>query len=114
MEKYEGSFDPVDHLMTFVDLMRLLATVDVIMCMAFLPTLRRKVRDWITTLLPNTICTFDDFTKQFAAYFASSKCANKTAIGLMQLIQNKDELLKISSPGSIGPLWKSRIYKCLL
>ncbi|KAL2471812.1 Uncharacterized protein Adt_39948 [Abeliophyllum distichum] len=42
MEKYNGSSDPVDHLRSFVDLMRLQATPDAIMCRAFPPTLRRK------------------------------------------------------------------------
>ncbi|KAL2475342.1 Uncharacterized protein Adt_36078 [Abeliophyllum distichum] len=45
MEKYDRSSDHVDHLRAFVDLMRLKATPDAIMCRAFLPTLRREVRD---------------------------------------------------------------------
>ncbi|KAL2486106.1 Ribonuclease H [Abeliophyllum distichum] len=53
-----------------------------------------KPRDWVATLPPKSIRTFDDFSKKFAAYFASSKRAKKTAIGLMQLTQDKDELLK--------------------
>ncbi|KAL2466151.1 Integrase catalytic domain-containing protein [Abeliophyllum distichum] len=64
------------------------------MCRAFLPTLKREAKDWMATLLPKSIRTFDDFSKRFAAYFASSKRAKKTAIGLMQLTQDKDELLK--------------------
>ncbi|KAL2476710.1 Ribonuclease H [Abeliophyllum distichum] len=44
MEKYDGSSDPVDHLRSFVDLMRLQATPDAIMCRAFPPTLRRKAK----------------------------------------------------------------------
>ncbi|KAL2526780.1 Ribonuclease H [Abeliophyllum distichum] len=94
MEKYDGSSDPVDHLRAFVDLMRLRATPDAIMCRAFPPTLRREARDWVATLPSKSIRTFDDFSKKFAAYFASSKRAKKTAIGLMQLTQDKDELLK--------------------
>ncbi|KAL2531484.1 RNase H domain-containing protein [Abeliophyllum distichum] len=64
------------------------------MCMAFLPTLRREARDWVATLSPKSIRTFDDFSKKFAAYFVSSKRAKKTAIGLMKLTYDKDELLK--------------------
>ncbi|KAL2480023.1 Ribonuclease H [Abeliophyllum distichum] len=94
MEKYDGSSDPVDHLRAFVDLMRLRATPDAIMCRAFPPTLRHEARDWVATLPPKSIRTFDDFSKKFAAYFASSKRAKKTAIGLLQLTQDKDELLK--------------------
>ncbi|KAL2511755.1 Ribonuclease H [Abeliophyllum distichum] len=94
MEKYDGSSNPVDHLRAFIDLMRLRAIPDAIMCRTFSPTLRREARDWVAIIPPKSICTFDDFSKKFAAYFASSKCAKKTAIGLMQLTQDKDELLK--------------------
>ncbi|KAL2492670.1 Uncharacterized protein Adt_28298 [Abeliophyllum distichum] len=52
MEKYDGSSDPVDHLRSFVDLMRLQAAPDAIMCRAFPPTLRREARDWVATLSP--------------------------------------------------------------
>ncbi|KAL2541474.1 Retrotrans gag domain-containing protein [Abeliophyllum distichum] len=63
MEKYDGSSNPVDHLRAFVDLMRLRATPDAIMCKAFPPTLRREARDWVATLPPKSIRTFDDFLK---------------------------------------------------
>ncbi|KAL2493193.1 S-locus glycoprotein [Abeliophyllum distichum] len=83
-----------DHLRTFVDLIRLQVTLDAIMCRAFPPTLRQEAREWVATLPPNSIRTFDDFSKNFATYFASSKRAKKTAIGLMQLTQDEDEMLK--------------------
>ncbi|KAL2543141.1 Uncharacterized protein Adt_04119 [Abeliophyllum distichum] len=41
MEKYDGSSDPVGNLRTFVDLMRLRATPNIILCRAFPPTLRQ-------------------------------------------------------------------------
>ncbi|KAL2525949.1 Retrotransposon gag protein [Abeliophyllum distichum] len=44
--------------------------------------------------LTKSIRTFEDFFKQFATYFASSKRDKKTAIELMQLTQDKDKLLK--------------------
>ncbi|KAL2491856.1 Retrotrans gag domain-containing protein [Abeliophyllum distichum] len=94
MEKYDGSSDPVDHLRSFVDLMRLQATPDAIMCRAFPPTLRPEARDWVATLSSKSIRTFDKFSKKFATHFASSKRVKKTAISLMQLAQGKDELLK--------------------
>ncbi|KAL2519101.1 Retrotransposon gag protein [Abeliophyllum distichum] len=94
MEKYDGSSDPVDHLRSFVDLMRLQATPDAIMCRTFPPTLRREARDWVATLPPKSIRTFDEFSKNFATHFVSSKRVKKTAISLMQLAQDKDGLLK--------------------
>ncbi|KAL2498402.1 Beta-galactosidase 3 [Abeliophyllum distichum] len=61
MEKYDGSTDSVDHLRSFVDLMRLQATPDAIMCRAFPPTLMREARDWVAILPPKSIRTFDEF-----------------------------------------------------
>ncbi|KAL2542023.1 Uncharacterized protein Adt_03001 [Abeliophyllum distichum] len=83
IEKYYKSSHPVDHLMDFVDLMRLHAILNAIMCRALPPTLRWKAKDWVETLPPKSINTFDDFSKLFAAYFASSKRAKKIAIRLM-------------------------------
>ncbi|KAL2479819.1 Retrotransposon gag protein [Abeliophyllum distichum] len=94
MEKYDGSSDLVDHLRSFVYLMMLQATPDAIMCRAFLPMLRREARDCVATLPLKSICTFDKFSKNFATHFASSKRVKKTAISLMQLAHDNDELLK--------------------
>ncbi|KAL2490980.1 Uncharacterized protein Adt_26608 [Abeliophyllum distichum] len=94
MEKYDGSSDPVDHLRSFVDLMRLQSTPDAIMCRTFPPTLRWEARDWLATLPPKSIRTFDEFSKNFATHFTSSKCVKKITISLMQLVHGKDELLK--------------------
>ncbi|KAL2461397.1 Uncharacterized protein Adt_44817 [Abeliophyllum distichum] len=107
MEKYDGSSDPVDHLRSFVDLMMLQATPDIIMYRAFLPMLRWEARDGVATFFPKSIRTFDEFYKSFATHFASRKRVQKTAISLMQLAQGKDELLK-------DFIVRSKIYRCLL
>ncbi|KAL2527112.1 Uncharacterized protein Adt_12166 [Abeliophyllum distichum] len=60
-KKYDGSSDPIHHLRVFVDLTRLRAIPDAIMCRAFLPTLRQKASDWVATILPKLIRTFDNF-----------------------------------------------------
>ncbi|KAL2506898.1 Ribonuclease H [Abeliophyllum distichum] len=81
MEKYDGSSDHFDHLRVFLNLMRLRTTPNAIMCRTFPPTLRREAMDWIATLPPKLIRTFNNFSKKFAAYITSSKCVKKTAIG---------------------------------
>ena len=45
IEAYDGVTDPLDHLRTFVDLMRLYVAPDAVMCRSFLPTLMREARD---------------------------------------------------------------------
>ncbi|XP_022856078.1 uncharacterized protein LOC111377245 [Olea europaea var. sylvestris] len=69
--------DLFDHLPNFVDLMRLYAALDAVMCRSFPPTLRREARDW-----------------SFVASFLSSKRKRKVVIGLMQVVQEKDESLQ--------------------
>ncbi|KAL2454312.1 RNase H domain-containing protein [Abeliophyllum distichum] len=76
MEKYDGSSDPVDHHRSFVDLMRLQATPDVIMCRAFPPTLRREARDSVATLLQNR-SDKDELLKDFIARFNRATLGNQ-------------------------------------
>ncbi|KAL2466252.1 Uncharacterized protein Adt_42103 [Abeliophyllum distichum] len=94
IESYDGVTDPLDHLLTFVDMMRLYAAPDAVMCWSFPPTLRREARDWVATLAPRSVKTFDQLSQSFVAYFLSSKRKRKTAIGLMQVIQEKEETLQ--------------------
>ncbi|KAL2479322.1 Uncharacterized protein Adt_32288 [Abeliophyllum distichum] len=94
IESYDGVTYPLDHLWTFVDMMRLYAAPDAIMCRSFPPTLCREARDWVATLAPRSVKTFDQLSQSFVAYFLSSKRKRKTAIGLMQVIQEKEEALQ--------------------
>ncbi|XP_022891892.1 uncharacterized protein LOC111406746 [Olea europaea var. sylvestris] len=94
IEVYDGVTDLLDHLCTFVDLMRLYVATDAVMCRSFSPTLRREARDWVATLAPRSIKTFDELSRSFVAYFMSSKRKKKTAIGLMQVVQEKYEPLQ--------------------
>ncbi|KAL2517763.1 Uncharacterized protein Adt_14010 [Abeliophyllum distichum] len=94
IESYDGVTDPLDYLWTFVDMMRLYAAPDAVMCWSFPPTLRREARDWVATLAPRSVRTFDHLSQSFVAYFLSSKRKRKTAISLMQYIQEKEKTLQ--------------------
>ncbi|XP_022860635.1 uncharacterized protein LOC111381125 [Olea europaea var. sylvestris] len=83
IEAYDGVTDLLDHLRTFVDLMRLYAAPDVVMCRSFPPTLRREAKDWVAILVPRSIRTFDELSRSFVAYFLSSKRKKRTTIGLI-------------------------------
>ncbi|CAI9753656.1 unnamed protein product [Fraxinus pennsylvanica] len=93
IEAYDRVTAPLDHLGTFVDLMRLYAVLDIVMCRSFSPTLRREARDWVATLAPRSIKTFDELSRSFVAYFMSRKLTQKMTIELMQVVQKKDESL---------------------
>ncbi|XP_022897449.1 uncharacterized protein LOC111411120 [Olea europaea var. sylvestris] len=74
--------------------MRLYAAPDAVMCRSFPPTLRREARDWVATLSPRSIKSFDELSKSFVAYFLSNKKKRKTTIVLMQVVQDKDKSLQ--------------------
>ncbi|KAL2471759.1 Uncharacterized protein Adt_39895 [Abeliophyllum distichum] len=76
-KKYDRSTKLNDYLRTFVDFVRLQVSIDSVMYRAFLPTLMRKARNWVANLSPKSICTFDDFYKKFATYFAINKATLK-------------------------------------
>ncbi|KAL2505305.1 Uncharacterized protein Adt_20926 [Abeliophyllum distichum] len=76
--KYDRTTDPLDHLRTFVDLIRVHNKLNVIICWASLPTLRRASWRLGSDFISKSIRNFDDFWKHFAAYFASSKRNIKT------------------------------------
>ncbi|KAL2484811.1 Uncharacterized protein Adt_29567 [Abeliophyllum distichum] len=96
MEKYDGSSDHIDHLRNFVDLMRLEATSDAIMCRVFPPTLRQEARDWVATISPKLIRTFDDFSKatlgikdlQISAVVTAMMCETQSRLFKISLSKN--------------------------
>ncbi|XP_022853880.1 uncharacterized protein LOC111375311 [Olea europaea var. sylvestris] len=94
IEAYDGVTDPLDHLRTFVDLMRPYAAPDAIMCRSFPPTLKREAKDSVVTLVPRSFRTFDELSRSFVAYFLCRKRKRRTAIGLMQVVREKDESLQ--------------------
>ncbi|KAL2480076.1 Uncharacterized protein Adt_33042 [Abeliophyllum distichum] len=69
--------------------MRLYAALYAVMYQSFHPTLRREARDWVATLAPRSVKTFDQLSQSFVAYLLSSKRNRKTAIRLIQVIQEK-------------------------
>ncbi|XP_022868112.1 uncharacterized protein LOC111387761 [Olea europaea var. sylvestris] len=76
IEAYDGVTNPLDHLRTFVDLMRLYAAPNAIMCRSFPPTLRREARDWVATLFPSEK---DESLQEYLARF------NRATLGIEDL-----------------------------
>ena len=62
IDSYDGVRDPLDHLETFKTLMHLQGVADVIMCKAFLTTLKGAARIWFNQLTPNSSSTFKELS----------------------------------------------------
>lgn len=50
IEAYDRVTNLLNHMQTFVNLMRLYAAPNVVMCWSFPPTLRREAKDWVAKL----------------------------------------------------------------
>ncbi|XP_022858785.1 uncharacterized protein LOC111379606, partial [Olea europaea var. sylvestris] len=85
--------------------MNLQVAPDQVMCKVFPQTLTNAVRDWFSTLEPNSIASFSDLADKFSAFFASSKRIRKTATSLMQLCQGPTETLR----GFMTKFYKERL-----
>ncbi|KAL2533521.1 Uncharacterized protein Adt_06872 [Abeliophyllum distichum] len=91
---FDDTTDPIDHIKTFQDRVRLHGWPDAIACREFSMTLRKDAREWFDTLPPRLISSFADFANKFAICFSSSARKKKTAMELMQVIQDKGESLR--------------------
>ncbi|KAL2518799.1 Uncharacterized protein Adt_15046 [Abeliophyllum distichum] len=92
--EFDGTTDPIDHIRTFQDRVRLHGWPDAIACRAFPMTLRKDAREWFDMLPPRSISSFADFASKFAICFSSSARKKKTTMGLMQVTQDKGETLR--------------------
>ncbi|KAL2517341.1 Uncharacterized protein Adt_13588 [Abeliophyllum distichum] len=90
---FDGTTDPIDHIQTFKARVRLHGWPDAIACRAFFMTLQKDAREWFDTLPPWSVSSFADFTNKFTICFSSSMPKKKTAMGLMQVTQDKGETL---------------------
>ncbi|KAL2474432.1 Integrase catalytic domain-containing protein [Abeliophyllum distichum] len=92
--EFDGTTNPIDHIHTFQDWVRLHGWPDAIACRAFPITLKKDAREWFDKLPPRSISSFSEFANKFVIWFSSSARKKKIAIRLMQLMQEKGESLR--------------------
>ncbi|RDX83446.1 hypothetical protein CR513_35628, partial [Mucuna pruriens] len=73
VEPFDGSQDPHVHLQAFQTQMYISGGDDRLSCKLFPGTLRGVAMQWMATLLPRTIWTFDDLAIAFTSQFAANK-----------------------------------------
>ena len=72
-ELYDGTTDPLDHLESFKALMLLHGATNGVMCRDFPVTLRKVARLWFSGLRTESIHSFKQLDRLFAAHFISSR-----------------------------------------
>ncbi|XP_022641616.1 uncharacterized protein LOC111242478 [Vigna radiata var. radiata] len=91
---YNGTTDPDDHVQAFSTRMAFRFGNRAIWCRAFSLSLEGEALEWVNSLPPNSIQSFEGLKEMFDKQFASSRAQDPTVFELSNLNQGKDETLK--------------------
>ncbi|XP_057811516.1 uncharacterized protein LOC131025746 [Salvia miltiorrhiza] len=91
---YDGTTDPEVHLNRFEGLVTLHMYTEGIKCRIFSTTLTGLAQLWFGTLAPNSIRSFEELQVRFLRQFASSRRVGKSALSLMDIKHDQNEILR--------------------
>ncbi|XP_020236703.1 uncharacterized protein LOC109816214 [Cajanus cajan] len=94
LERYDGTVDPEEHLDAFVTQVWLYTDDDAIMCKVFPTSLKGQTLNWFTRLPPRSVDSFTTLSSRFVIQFATSRPHQLTSIALVNIRQEKKELLR--------------------
>lgn len=94
MEKYGGSTNPIKHLRSFVDVIVVYSSDELVWCRVFSLSLKEEALDWFHSLQPRTIDNFVTLRQLFSQQYASSRAQGVTYTALGRMRQGREESLK--------------------
>ena len=94
MELYDGTTDPCDHLERYRTLMMIQGANDPLMCLFFPTTLQKSAWAWYSSLVPESIVSFEQLEKMFVAHFSTSIRQPRHSDTLYSIVQGEKESLK--------------------
>ncbi|XP_010251356.1 PREDICTED: uncharacterized protein LOC104593299 [Nelumbo nucifera] len=94
LDKYDGSFDPNDHVDSFQSQMHLVGVDESCMCVAFSTTFKGVVRTWYRNLTPGSIKSWAQFMELFTSHFITSKKCSRFQESLLNVVQREGESIR--------------------
>ena len=91
---FDGTQNPEDHLMAYINLIYLQAVDGATRCRCFLATLTGIAQRWFATLPPGSIGSFRDLAHVFVEQFSMNIPVRKTSMNLSNIVQGKNEGLR--------------------
>ena len=94
IEMFDGTKDPIDHLNTYKNQMKLHGYQDPIRCRAFAITLKGSALAWFNRLPPSSISSFTELYIAFVAHFIRARTYRKPSYHLLTKKQSSQESLR--------------------
>ena len=94
IETFDGTKDPIDHLNTYKNQMKLHGYQDPIRCRAFTITLKGPTLAWFNRLSPSSISSFIELSIAFVSHFIIARTYRKPSYHLLTIKQNSQESLR--------------------
>ena len=97
---FDGTKDPIDHLNTYKNQMKLHGYQDPVRCRAFSITLKGSTLAWFNRLLLASISSFRELSIAFISHFIEARTYRKPSYHLLTVKQGPQENLSSTSRGS--------------
>ncbi|XP_010243878.1 PREDICTED: uncharacterized protein LOC104587836 [Nelumbo nucifera] len=94
LDKYDGSYDPSDHVDVFQSQMHLAGADEACMCMAFSITFKGLAWAWYKNLTPGSIKSWGQFVDMFTANFTTSKKCPKSQESLLNVVPREGKSIR--------------------
>ena len=94
IEAFDGTKDPVDHLNTYKNQMKLYGYQDPVRCRAFAITLKGPTLAWFNRLPPSSVSSFRELSIAFVSHFIGARTYRKPSYHLLTIKQSSQESLR--------------------
>ena len=88
IEAFDGAKDPVDHLNTYKNQIKLHGYQDPVRCRAFTITLKGPALAWFNKLPPSSVSSFKELSISFVSHFIGARTYKKPGYHLLTIKQS--------------------------